>query len=392
MIEVSVLVLAAAISMFYRGLIAVIAPELAIDLGLGEAELGTLASLLFIGFAAAQPPVGMALDRWGPRLTIVIFMVPAVFGTGLFASATGAGMAYAGQILIGVGCAPIMTGAMVVVGRRYTPDKFAFMVSLVLALANIGDLASAAPFAWLSEAIGWRGALWTILGLTTVSALACFVFVGRDRHAKGTHPENLGELSLGMIRVMGMRVLWPILPLVLTGYAGLMALRGLWAGPYLAETFGLDPAGRGMVLLAMSAAMTLGMFLYGVIDRKWERRKLLVGGGTAMVALACTGLAIEPTASLTLSGLLLGMVGLFGYTYAVMMAHCRTFLPTAILGRGIAFLTLVGMFGVGLVQWLSGQIMDSTGSYALMFASLAGILAIAVLIYAFSREGPSSPP
>lgn len=143
--------------MFYRGLIAVIAPELAADLGLSEAELGTLASLFFFGFAAAQPPVGMALDRLGPRLTVALFMGAAIIGTGLFATAETATLAYMGQLLIGVGCAPIMTGTMVVISRRFDAARFAFMVALVLALANIGDLASTAPFAWLTEILGWRG-------------------------------------------------------------------------------------------------------------------------------------------------------------------------------------------------------------------------------------------
>jgi len=388
MLELTVLVLAAAISMFYRGLIAVIAPELSTDLGLSESDLGTLASLFFIGFAAAQPPVGMALDRLGPRLTIVLFMGAAVLGTGLFAAAPTPFAAYTGQALIGIGCAPIMTGAMVVVGRRFAPARFAFMVSVVLTLANLGDLASTAPFAWLSEALGWRSALWTILGLTTLSAILCLLFLGRDRQAEGTHPESLTELSLGMVRVIGIRGLWPILPLVLTGYGVMMTLRGLWAGPYLAETFSLDPAARGTVLLAMSIAMTAGMFIYGAIDRALGKRKGLVGGGTALVGLACLGLALFPTHSLALAAILLTAVGLFGYTYAVMMAHCRAFIPVQAMGRGIAFLTLVGFFGVGLLQWATGLIMETTGSYPLLFGALALTLAAAVLAYAFSREGP----
>ncbi|MFG1488044.1 MFS transporter, partial [Oceanospirillum sp. HFRX-1_2] len=106
--EFSALVFATAISMLYRSIIAVIAPELSQDLNLTDSELGTLASLFFVGFAAVQLPVGIALDRLGPRLTIVSFMLLAITGTALFASSDQLWMAYTGQLLIGAGCAPLM--------------------------------------------------------------------------------------------------------------------------------------------------------------------------------------------------------------------------------------------------------------------------------------------
>jgi len=392
MLEFFILVLAGALSVFYRSLIAVIAPELALDLGLDETSLGTLASLFFIGFAAVQIPVGMALDRLGPRLTMALFMSAAIVGTGLFASANGPSLAYAGMTLIGIGCAPAFTGGMVVIGRRYGAEKFAIVTSLLLAMGNLGDLASTAPFASLTQWIGWRGALWVVLGCALITAMACLAFLGRDRQAEGTHPETFVELFMGTFRVMTLRGLWPILPLSLTGYATLMTLRGLWAGPYLADTFGLDPEGRGMVLLAMAIAMTVGMLGYGLIDRRLNRRKPLIAGGTSIVVLSCIGLVIWPNTSLILATLLLTSVGLFGYTYTVLMAHCRTFLPLQMMGRGIAFLTQTSMIGVGLLQWLSGLVMETTGSYVLMFGGLAATLSVAILIYTFSREGPQSPP
>jgi len=189
MFELSALVFATAISMLYRGLIAVIAPELALDLDLSENQLGTLASLFFIGFAAVQIPVGIALDRLGPRLTIVSFMLIAIAGTALFALSTERWAAYSAQLLIGAGCAPLVTGSMVVISRRFSPERFAYMTAIVLTLANLGDIFSTTPFALLAEYLGWRGALWIVMAMTSFSALACILFIGRDRQAEGSQPE-----------------------------------------------------------------------------------------------------------------------------------------------------------------------------------------------------------
>lgn len=383
--EFSALVFATAISMLYRSIITVIAPELAHDLQLSDSELGTLASLFFVGFAAVQLPVGIALDRLGPRLTIVSFMLLAITGTALFANSSALWMAYCGQLLIGAGCAPLMTGSMVVISRRYPAERFAYMTALVLTLANLGDLFSTTPFALIAEALGWRGALWIILAITSCSALACLLFLGRDRQAEGSVPETLPQMIGGMGKVALIRAIWPVLPLVLTGYAALMTLRGLWAGPWLAEAYQMDAAERGYLLLAMSVSMTAGMFFYGLLDRQTGQRKRLIQAGTLLVILALALISVpQPPFWLAALGLL--MVGLFGYTYALVMAHCRGFIPAQLMGRGVAFLTLVGFFGVGLLQAASGWLMDHFHSYSLLHLSLAAILGVALISYSRSNK------
>ncbi len=51
------------VSQFLRNSVGVIAPNLATELGLSASEIGLLASVIFFSFAAAQIPLGVALDR-----------------------------------------------------------------------------------------------------------------------------------------------------------------------------------------------------------------------------------------------------------------------------------------------------------------------------------------
>ena len=62
------------VSQFLRNSIGVIAPNLAQDMDLGGAGIGLLASAFFLGFAGAQIPLGIAIDRWGPRLAMSVSM------------------------------------------------------------------------------------------------------------------------------------------------------------------------------------------------------------------------------------------------------------------------------------------------------------------------------
>lgn len=394
MLELSALSFAYVMSLFYRAVISVIAPELSTDLNLDESDLGALSSLFFIGFAGAQIPIGMALDRLGPRVTVPLFMVFAISGASLFALAQGFWMALAGMGMIGVGCAPIFTGSMVVVARKYPPERFAYITALLLTVGGIGDLLSTAPLAFLSELITWRGAIGVAAGLTVLAALLCFRFIEADHKAPDHDPESLSGLFRGMASIGAIRGLWVVLPLCFFGYSVLMAVRGLWSGPYLADVFQLDTTARGWVLLTMSIALGIGTFFYGFADRILRRPKTIVALGSSVVALVLASLAFTSPNSWQWAAAHLVIIGLFGMTYPVLMAHGRSFIPAHMTGRGVSFLTLVNILGVAVVQAASGWIIEgalasgrtSAQSYELLFAVLAGTIGTAVAVYLFSRE------
>jgi hypothetical protein len=69
------------------------------------------------------------------------------------------GTAFAGQVLIGIACAPIFIGTISFVGRRYAPSKFAYFTALVIAIDGLGDLLDTTPLALLAECLGWRYAI-----------------------------------------------------------------------------------------------------------------------------------------------------------------------------------------------------------------------------------------
>src|SRR5713226_8278603 len=75
------------VSQFLRNSIGVIAPNLAQELELSPAQIGLLSSTFFFVFAAVQIPVGMALDRFGPRICLVVGAAITVAGSIVFALA-----------------------------------------------------------------------------------------------------------------------------------------------------------------------------------------------------------------------------------------------------------------------------------------------------------------
>ncbi|WP_336274994.1 MFS transporter [Vreelandella indica] len=394
-----ILCFAYSISLFYRSMISVIAPEISSDLALSEGGLGLLSSTFFISFAVAQVPSGLALDRLGARLSIALFMWLAVLGTVLFSTASSSSLALVGQVLIGVGCAPIFTGTMLFIGHNFPPDRFTYYTTLIIAVGSIGDLLGTTPLALLAEWLGWRSALLFVTVLSALSASCCLLGLKADRPDSINH--SLINLLQGMACVTTVRGLWPIIPMFLTSYAVLMAIRGLWSGPYLAEVFQLGTDERGNIILAMSIALGIGTFMLGVLDRLLKRTKQLVIFSSVLTLVPLFVLAIYPSEGPYFAMWAFVAVGLFGFNYPLLMSHCRSFLTPAYYGRGMAFLTALSFIGVALIQSISGWIMSiayenqlfPSEQYCLLFFLLAGVLVLATLVYCFSDpQGNGSEP
>src|SRR5262245_6005572 len=102
------------VSQFLRNSIGVIAPNLAAALALSPAEIGLLSSAFFLVFAAVQIPLGMALDRFGPRLCLMVGAAITVVGTVVFALATSPGVLIFGRALLGMGTAGSLVASLAV--------------------------------------------------------------------------------------------------------------------------------------------------------------------------------------------------------------------------------------------------------------------------------------
>ena len=375
------------LSQFFRSFLAVIAPELGAELSLDSQALGNLQAFWIGGFVIMQLPVGYALDHTGPRRTIAVLMLAAIAGALLFAAAQSALALDIAMVLIGIGCSAIYMGAIYVFGRIYPQQRFALLCSWLIGIGSTGNLLAATPLAYAAETIGWRLAMVAIAAATAVSALSIILLI-RDP-PRAFSPAPAGVFS-GLGEIIAMKRLWPLLPLTAIGYSVVLSERGLWAGPYFAEVHGLGPVDRGNALLLMAAAMSLGAMIYGPLDRFLGTRKWVVIAGSLVTALSFVALGTA-NPSLSWAIAFMALLGAFGMTYGVLMAHGRALFPDHLLGRGITFLNLLFIGGAGIMQPLSGAMMSratgtSAESYALLHVAFGIALLAALVIYLFSRE------
>ncbi len=384
---IALLGIAYILSQFFRAFLAVLSPALRTDIGVGPEDLAFASGLWFFAFAAMQLPVGWALDTIGPRRTsAVLLLFGGGGGAALFALATQAIHIDIAMILIGIGCAPVLMASYYIFAREYPPRRFVVLASVMVGVGTCGNLVASYPMAIAAETIGWRASLWGLCAITSATALGIWTVV-RDPAT----PE--GEARGSFWAVFKIRALWFIFPLMAVSYAQVGALRGLWIGPYLEDVFAAGAHQIGLATLLMGAAMVVGTFAYGPLDRWVGSTKWVVVAGTALNLVALLGLVFYPDSSLITASLLMAAIGFFGATYAVIISHGRSFLPPQLIGRGMTLLNLCSIGGVGVAQFLSGRAYSASqpaatlqAPYVVIFVLFAALMAAGLLVYLFSRD------
>jgi predicted MFS family arabinose efflux permease len=373
------------LSQFYRAFLAVLSPVLKTDLGVTADDLATASGAWFLAFAIMQIPIGEALDRVGPRVTAAVLHAVGGVGVALFAAADGPVQIQIGMALIGVGCAPVLMASYYIFARIYPAAIFATLAAFIIAIGNLGNIAASVPLAWSIDAYGWRATLWGMAGLTFAIAGLVLVTV-RDPERLPPGPKgNLWDL-------LRMWPLWPVMIMMAACYAPGASLRGLWVGPYYTDVFGADAGRIGTVTLVMGLAMIAGNFAYGPMDRIFGTRKGVIVGGNLVVLGAFFALWAAPANAGWLPIVMIVLIGAFGATFPVVMAHGRAFLPAHLMGRGVTLINLFGIGAAGLVQVATGRIhaagagLTAPVQYASVFLFLAAVTAAGLVIYAFSKD------
>lgn len=377
------------LSYFLRSANAVLAPDLQRDVGLGPADLGLMTSLFFAAYAAAQLPVGVALDRWGPRGVAVSLMSLGVAGALLFAVGTTLPSLALGRVLLGVGTGSVLLAGLKAFALWWPPHRFATVSGIYFASGSLGALLASSPLAWANAAFGWRPTF--VAAAAVVAGVTLLVWwrtppvapraARRDRRAAhATSPAAAAGTGVALASVM----------LIGAAHTGpILAFQTLWGGPYLYDGFGVDAVTAGRFLLTLSLGVSAGYASSGALaDRFGLRRVTLVSGvvfGVVQLLLA----AVTP--GVTDLGWVLPLYALLGFTggYCVLaLSNARALLGVERSGRATGLVNAGSIGGVFAMQWGIGLVVEAVGGpdgYRLALLGTGALTLAAAALHAWAR-------
>lgn len=369
------------LSQAFRSLAAIMGPPLMRELGLSASELGNWSAAYHLAFGVMQVAMGISLDVWGVRRTILLAFPLAVAGAALSAGARSYEMLMAGQLLIGTGCSPAFLVCTVFTSRHFAPERFTAVSGTVMSIGYLGMLLTATPLAWLIERSSWRWGFAVLVG----AALAAWLLIAWRVHepapAPGAAPVRASPLD-ALRGLLGLFKLPHTLGMVAYGmvaYASFITIRGLWLGPLLVERAGFSLLASGNVALGMTLASIGSPALFGRIapSGRGRQRWLLTMALVAALLVATLGLvqvAWVDVALPVLYGLLSGFTVLqHGYVH-------ESYAP-AVRGRALSLLTMAMFLGVALMQSVSGLVAGWAPALGLESFS-AALLSMSALLLA----------
>ena len=351
------------LSYFYRYVNAVIAKDLVADFGIAPGDLGLLTSAYFLSFAAAQLPLGVALDRFGPRRCTAALFCVAGAGALVFGLAKDLAMLSIGRALIGLGVSAGLMGSIKAFTLWFPREKLTALSGWMIGIGSIGTLSATAPMEALLGPLGWRAIFIGLAVLSLVAATLIF-FVVPERalpgHAEGWR-EQFRQVGLIFSRVDFWRLAAPLV----ISQATFQALQGLWFAPWLADVHGLERGAAANYLFASALAYMAASMGLGVVTDFWAKR------GTSQLRLYQVGMIVCAAAfaplALGLKQYVITSLVLFAATsIAAIIAYTllTQLVPVSQTGRVTTASNLM-LFGTSFtVQWGVGAILGlwpSTG-------------------------------
>jgi len=273
------------LSFFHRTAPAAIAGELTRAFSINGTVLGTLAATYFYVYTLLQIPVGVLADTLGPRRILSAGSLVAGAGSLAFALAPTWEIAAAGRTLVGIGVSVAFIAILKVSAVWFPANRFATLNGVTMLAGNLGAVIAGAPLAFLVTQASWRGVFVGLAGLSIALGVATWARV-RDR------PEQMGYAPLdapaatrteasvhwaqALRRVLANPATWPGF-FVNAGIAGsYLAFAGLWAVPYLVETYGMSRVTAAEHTSVLLLGVAFGSVVVGIVsDRLGSRRGVM---------------------------------------------------------------------------------------------------------------------
>ncbi|HOJ71546.1 MAG TPA: MFS transporter [Syntrophorhabdaceae bacterium] len=390
------------LSMFYRSSNAVIALELIRDLHLNAETIGFLGGAFFYSFSLLQIPMGLLLDRIGPKIIMSSFALIGALGSFLFAFSNSFYAALVGRVFIGIGMATMLMGSLKVLTLRFPPERFATLAGLMITAGAIGSLLSASPLAFFSSLLGWR-ATFIVTGVITVflGITLFFLLGGRRKEVESLEQGNVSkehQKAKNYIKViLSSHAFWQICVMAFFRYGTFISLQGLWLGVYLMTIQGYSSIQAGNMLIIMAIGNALGAPISGRIsDKLIPSRKKMVLFGLGVYTLLLLILTLTPHFRHPLwYGTIYFFIGFFNGFGTLLYSHVKELFPLSMSATTMAWVNFFTMSGGAIIMSLMGKIIESLSragvapvvGYRITFLICFLSMVASLIYYAFSKTG-----
>lgn len=362
----AVLAFAYMLSFLLRTVNGVISPSLVGEFSLTSTQLGLLTSAYFLSFGLMQVPLGICLDRFGPRKTNTILLFIAILGCLLFSLSQGVWSLTLSRILIGLGVSGCLMAAMVSFRLWFSTKMQSRLPSWMMVVGICGALLSTIPVYWFIDIWGWRYLFVVCAALFGLALLKQWAFLPNQRSKLHQTGEDASSHRLSLKQ--SLTILWkePLikgyLPLAFFGFGGFLALQGLWMGAWFRNVWHMNDALAAQMMFVFNLILAIGFLFQGIWASRWQAKghrllnPTLFGMLMVVSALSVSLLISEQYQWL---GVVCWFIAGLGFTVVILIQTEVVYLfPKEWAGRSSTFINASVFLGAFTIQFLFGVLID----------------------------------
>lgn len=269
------------IAMFLRLSTSVISDNLQNELGFTSLEISNIATLTLYSYAFIQIPLGLMIDKYGPRKITSVGMIVAGLGTILFGSMNNIYLAYLSRIMIGSGTAGVLLSIMKIQVNWFEESEFTDLTSKISLIASIGGLFATFPLVMLNNVLGWRNSFLFIGMISIMQGTLIFLKLKDTPKEYGYNIEKsikIEDISIkdGLKSVMKNSSTY-FNSLIMFSLVGITtSFSSLWIVPYITDVYLVEKSVSAFIASFLTYGMVFGAIVMNKIFNKIQNNRLNV--------------------------------------------------------------------------------------------------------------------
>ncbi len=336
--------------------------------GISATGYGFINAFYYYAYTPMQLPVGMLMDRYGPRRLLTFACLMCALGTYIFAGTTHWEVALLGRFLVGFGSAFAFVGVLKLATIWLPPNKFGLVAGMASSFGTlVGAFLGELVLEHLVHVLQWRPTLF-ISAIAGVILAVIMALVIRDkpkdeaRNYSYLSPENqphtMREVMKHSMVLLKNKFIW------LNGLIGCLlylpssGFAENWEKPYLMVAHGFSSQQAANAVSTVFLGFTLGGVLFGYISDKIERRKMPMVVGGILAAILISIILYVPALPTTLIFILLFLFGVSYGAEVLVFPVGRELSSKKVSATAVAVTNMLVMVSGSLLTPLVGIILD----------------------------------
>jgi sugar phosphate permease len=310
----------------------------------------------YAGYVGMQIPLGVLMDKIGPRRVIATGAVLCALATYFFSTATTPFVAALTRLVIGLGSACGYIGTLKLGSQWFSREKMPLVVGVTMTLGTLGASMGGLPLEYFVEKAGWQTSLHVLAIVGLLIGVGIFLLIHKKAPYHTSMPEDQHILE-DLFMILKKPQAWVFSVYAMLMYLPLTLVGDLWGVSFLESKYGIPETKATIPVLCMFVGVALGAPLFARLTDLWKsRRKPMLLSAVCTLIIYLT-ILFAPSLSIVMVSLLFFLAGFFFNGQPLAFTCICEIMPLHASGVAIGFVNMIVMLSGFIFLPIVGKVL-----------------------------------